>query len=90
VYSLDIYTHIYDWLGAALKELKEAGIEQPRIIIQETNYNDPESLREIQRVGRDFGLRYEYLMQWNKRRGHPVKHFSDDYAAEYGAYLGKP
>lgn len=89
-YSLDIYIHVQEWLGAAAKEFAEAGINRPRIIVQETYYNDPQSLAEIQKAGRDFGFEYLYLMQWPLKRGHDVAHFSDDYAAEYDAYMGRP
>ncbi|RLC10203.1 MAG: hypothetical protein DRI24_20625 [Deltaproteobacteria bacterium] len=89
IYSRDVYEHVQEWLGAAGKEFAEAGIKHPRIIIQETYYNDPQSLAELQKAGKDFGFEYLYLMQWPLKRGHPVPHFSDDYAAEYDAYLTK-
>ena len=89
IYSMDVYEHVQEWLGAAGKEFAEAGIKHPRIIIQETYYNDPQSLAELQKAGKDFGFEYLYLMQWPLKRGHPVPHFSDDYAAEYDAYLTK-
>jgi len=88
-YSLDVYIHIQEWLGAAGREFAEAGIKNPRIIIQETFYNDPQALAELQEIGKDFGFEYLYLMQWQLKRGQKIPHFSVDYPAEYDAYVIK-
>ena len=87
LFALDVYDHLHDWLGAAAKEFNAAGIERPRVIIQETYYNDPVTLEELQRVQRDFHYDFLYLMQWPIERGHPTPHFSMDFPARYDAYL---
>jgi hypothetical protein len=87
VYAMDVYINADKWLTAGIKELVEAGIENPQIIIQETYYNDPATLDLLQNIGKEFGIEYLYLMQWPLKRGHPVSHFSEDYAVKYDAYL---
>lgn len=89
LYAFDVYSHIYQNLRAASFELTAAGIEHPRIIIQETYYSDPQALDEIQRAQKDFKLDILYLMQWPLERGRTVPHFSMDYPAGYEAYIKK-
>jgi hypothetical protein len=87
LYAFDVYSRIYEKLQAAAFEFKAAGIEHPRIIIQETYYSDPQALEEIQRARKDFNLDILYLMQWPLERGRTVPHFSMDYPAGYAAYV---
>ena len=89
-YALDVYDHVNEWLGEASREFRGAGIDRPRVIIQETYYNDPTALRELQRAQKDHGLEFLYLMQWPCVRDYPVPHFSVDFPAEYDAYATFP
>jgi|GEM_PF-2631515 len=89
VYAIDVYDNMEQWLPEAVKEFNNAGIHRPRIIVQETYYNDPETLAVLQKVGKEYSIDYLYLMQWPLARGHNVPHFSVDFASEYDAYLNK-
>jgi len=88
VLAVDLYERAYERMVNVAEEARAAGIERPRIIVLETFYNDAQALRELQRAQRDCGLDYLYLMQWPLKRGHSVRHFSEHYPREYGAYLG--
>lgn len=87
LFAFDIYTHPYETLEAAAKEFKEAGLSSPKVIIQETYYNDPQTLQQFQRAQQDFKLDFLYLMQWPLDRGAQVPHLSMDFPAQYGAYV---
>ena len=86
-YGFDVYSDIYENLQAAASEFQAAGVEHPQIIIQETFYNDPRALAEIQRAQKDFNLEILYLMQWPLARNATVQNFSMDYPADYDAYV---
>ena len=87
-YALDMYDHILEWMPRMMPEFGEAGIKDPKIIILETYWNDPKSLKDLQQIAADFDFEYEYLMQWPLLRGGPHPHFSDVFErADYDAHL---
>jgi len=87
-YALDMYGYIPEWMPKMIPEFAEAGVEDPKIIILETYWNDAQALKELQQIAEDFDFEYEFLMQWPLLRGAPHPHFSDVFEkAEYNAYL---
>ena len=87
-YALDMYGYIPEWMPKMIPEFAEAGIDDPKIIILETYWNDAQALKELQQIAVDFDFEYEFLMQWPLRRGSAHPHFSDVFEkAEYNAYL---
>lgn len=86
-HHLDVYVNLPELLGGAIDEFRAAGVENPRIVIQETFYNDPQSLQEIQAVGREKGVEFDYLMQWQFARQSPASHFTVPYPADFDAYI---
>lgn len=87
-YALDLYSHIPEWMPQMVPEFAAAGVEDPKIIILETYWNDTRALKELQQVAEDFNFEYEFLMQWPLRRGSAHPHFSDVFdRPEYDVYL---
>ena len=89
-HALDLYTHVPQWMPKMVSEFHDAGINKPRIIILETFWNSAESLNEFQQISDQFGLSFEYLMQWPWVRGAAHPHFSDVFnRPAYNEYLEK-
>ena len=96
-YPLDIYYDADQRLAYVIKEFRDNGIADPRLIIQETFYNDPVTLREIQSAAQEHDLTILYIMQWQVERkrmywedengGKYMRHFSVSCPAEYYNYL---
>jgi len=87
-YALDMYGYIPEWMPKMIPEFAEAGIDDPKIIILETYWNDAQALKDLQQIATDFDFEYEFLMQWPLLRGAPHPHFSDVFEKpEYDAYL---
>jgi hypothetical protein len=99
-YPMDIYNHADKVLEYAAQEFHKKGIASPAIIIQETFYNDAQTLTEIQTASKQYNLNILYIMQWQVERArmHWIKedgsqclrHFSISRPEEYGNYLKRP
>ena len=97
VYALDIYLDGYTILSYSIKELRNGGIEEPKIIIMETFYNDSQVLQEFQRAAKEHNVRILYIMQWQVDRdrlfwynddgSRSMRHFSITSPIEYDNYL---
>ena len=96
-YPLDIYYHADKVLAYAAQEFHKKGIALPAIIIQETFYNDAQTLTEIQTASNQYNLNILYIMQWQVERvrmhwikedgSRCLRHFSTSRPVEYGNYL---
>ena len=89
-FALDLYKHIPEWMARLTSECRNAGISDPQIIVLETYYNDPQSLKELQEAAEQNHIEYLYLMQWPLKRGNTVPHFSSEAFngdPRYDAYL---
>ena len=99
-YPLDIYYDADKVLEYVAKEFREAGIEDPAIIIEETFYNDLQTLREIQLAALKHNLNILYIVQWQVERtrmywypeeGKPYfRHFSVSRPVDYNHYTQAP
>jgi len=90
VFALDVYDLIPQKFAAAAEEFKAAGIDRPRIIIQETYHNDANMLAQLQQAQKEHQFEFLYLMQWPLDPGIPHCHFNMDFPSRYDAYLGRP
>ncbi len=89
-HALDLYKNVPKWMPGMVSEFHAAGIEEPRIIILETFWNSALSLQEFQQVADQFGLTFEYLMQWPWQRDAAHSHYSDVFGQPaYNEYLKK-
>lgn len=87
-FALDLYDHVPEWMPLMVSEFRKAGINDPQIIVLETYYNDPQSLKALQDAAEKNNIEYLYLMQWPLKWGAAVPHFSDVfYNQQYDAYL---
>jgi len=87
-YALDMYGYIPEWMPKMIPEFAEAGVDDPKIIILETFWNDSQALKDLQQIAADFDFEYEFLMHWPLRRDSAHPHFSEVFEkAEYDAYL---
>jgi len=97
VYALDIYLDGYTILSYSIEELRKGGIEEPKIIIMETFYNDTQVLEEFQRAAKEHNVSILYIMQWQVDRdrlfwynddgSRSMRHFSISSPIEYDNYL---
>ncbi|MCF7816464.1 MAG: hypothetical protein K9M54_01165 [Kiritimatiellales bacterium] len=87
-FALDLYDYIPEWMPLMVPEFRKAGIDDPQIIVLETYYNDPQSLKALQDAAEKNNIEYLYLMQWPLKRGAAVPHFSNVFNdQQYSAYL---
>lgn len=87
-HALDLYKQVPKWMPKMVSEFHDAGIDDPRIIILETFWNSGQSLDEFQQISDQFGLSFEYLMQWPWQRDAAHPHFSDVFnRPAYNEYL---
>ncbi len=96
-YAFDVYFEADKVLDYIAQEFQQCDINNPAIIIQETFYNDSQTLKELQAAVQKHDLRLLYIVQWQVERAKMYwekedgqkyfRHFSVSRPIEYENYI---
>lgn len=91
LYAVDIYG-TYEWDGSfyrLAKELQSLGELHKPVLLQETYYNDANTMQIVNKARNEFGLNIVRVVQWNLTRQGNINgdvHFSLVDPSQYSAY----
>ena len=82
-YGFDMYAHLFRKLAFVRDELAQWGQEKKPIMLEETFYDDPQNLLELDAARKLLGLNILYVNQWPLRRDFLALHYTEDYPRDY-------